>query len=52
MWSEKPNYEAQHVSVMVAGPANYNAQRLDRGDQVLQKPHEIATWFESLEASM
>lgn len=52
MWSEKLNYEAQHVSVMVAGPANYNARRLDKGDQVLQKTHEIVTWFENLEAGM
>lgn len=28
-WSEILKYEAQHVSVMVAGPARYNARKLD-----------------------
>lgn len=35
------NYEAQHVSVMVAEPARYNAKRLDKGDQVLRSSHEF-----------
>ena len=52
MFSEKLRYEAQHVSVMVAGPANYNAQRLDKSDQILEKAHEIATWFEKLEREL
>jgi len=49
MFSDKLRYEAQHVSVMVAGPANYNSRRLDKSDQILSKAHEIATWFETLE---
>lgn len=34
-WSKLLSYEAQHVSVMVAGPARYNAKRLDKSDQIL-----------------
>lgn len=42
------NYEAQHISVMVAGPANYNAKRLDRGDQVLKAHHDFCEWFDGI----
>lgn len=42
------NYEAQHVSVMVAGPANYNAKRLDKGDQVLKASHDFCVWFDGI----
>lgn len=41
-------YEAQHVSVMVAGPANYNAKKLDHGDDVLRSYHEFCTWFDGI----
>lgn len=34
-YSEILNLEAQHVSVMVAGPANYNSKRLDEKWQLL-----------------
>ena len=52
MFSEKLRYEAQHVSVIVAGPANYNARRLDKSDQILSKANEIATWYENLERGL
>ena len=42
-------YEAQHVSVMVAGPARYNAKKFDKGDQVLKASHDFCVWFEDLE---
>lgn len=42
------NYEAQHVSVMVAGPANYNSRRLDKGDQVFRSSHEFCEWFDGI----
>lgn len=48
-YSEILKLEAQHVSVMVAGPARYNSKRLDKSDQILQKSHEFYTWFENLE---
>lgn len=40
--------EANHVSVMVAGPANYNSKRLDKSDKILQLSHEFYEWFEDL----
>jgi len=45
-YSEILNYEAQHVSVMVAGPARYNAKKLDKGDQVLKSSAEFCAWFD------
>ena len=42
------NYEAQHVSVMVAGPARYNSKKLDHGDQVLRAHSEFCTWFDGI----
>lgn len=48
-YSEILRLEAQHVSVIVAGPANYNSKRLDKGDQILQKSHDFYNWFKSLE---
>lgn len=41
-------YESQHVSVMVAGPANYNSRKLDKSDQVLRASNEFYTWFEDI----
>ena len=43
------NYEAQHVSVMYAGPAKYNAKKLDKGDRILQASSELVEWFEALQ---
>ena len=35
-YSEILENEANHVSVLVAGPARYNAKRLDKSDKILQ----------------
>lgn len=47
-YSEIMKYDAQHVSVMVAGPARYNARKLDKSDQVLSLSHELAEWFKNV----
>lgn len=48
-WSEILKHEAQHVSVMVAGPAKYNSRKLDHGDKILQLSAEFSDWFKGLE---
>ena len=48
-WSKLLSYEAQHVSVMVAGPAKYNAKRLDKSDQILGLSSEIVEWMKGIE---
>lgn len=48
-FSEMLKYSAQHVSVMVAGPAKYNAKRLDKSDKILQLSSEFCDWFKNLE---
>jgi len=48
-WSEKLSHEARHISVMVAGPARYDARKLDHGDTVLRLGAEIAEWLKELE---
>ena len=48
-WSEILKYEAQHVSVMVAGPARYNAKKLDKGDRILELSAQFVDWFKGLE---
>ena len=47
-YSKILEYEAQHVSVIVAGPANYNSRRLDKSDQILKSTHEFCEWFDGL----
>ena len=47
-YSKILSYEAKHVSVMVAGPANYNAKKLDKSDQIMQASHEFSEWFDDL----
>lgn len=47
-YSKMLNYEAQHVPVMVAGPANYNAKKLDKSNQIMQASREFSTWFDDL----
>ena len=42
-------YEAQHVSVMVAGPAKYNSKKLDKSDKILELSHNLYIWLEELE---
>lgn len=47
--SEILKYEAQHVSVMVAGPARYNSRKLDKSDRILELTSELYEWFKDLE---
>lgn len=47
-YSKILEYEAQHVSVMVAGPAKYNSKKLDKSDQVFKTTHEFCEWFDNL----
>ncbi len=42
------NHEANHVSVMVAGPTRYNAKKLDHGDDVLRSSAEFSEWFNGI----
>lgn len=42
-------YEAQHVSVMVAGPARYNSKKLDKSNKILELGHNLCIWLEDLE---
>lgn len=51
-WSEILRHEAQHVSVMVAGPAKYNSRKLDHSDQILKLSSEFVEWFKDLEAQV
>lgn len=48
-WSKILSYEAQHVSVIVAGPARYNPKKLDKSDKIMSLYAEVATWFEGME---
>ena len=47
-YSKILSYEAQHVPVMVAGPANYNAKRLDKSDQIMKASREFFEWFKGI----
>ena len=47
--SELLRHEARHVSVMVAGPARYNAKKLDHSDAILRLSSEFVDWFKELE---
>lgn len=47
-YSKILSYEAQHVPVMVAGPAKYNAKRLDKSNQIMQASQEFSKWFDDL----
>lgn len=48
-WSEQLRHEAAHVSVAVAGPARYNAKKLDHSDTILRLSSEFVEWFNSLQ---
>lgn len=50
--SEILRYEAQHVSWIVSGPANYNSRKLDKSDRILQLHTEFSNWFGELEAQI
>lgn len=45
LYSRKLGYEAQHVPWTVAGPANYNAKRLDKSSQIMNASAEVGDWF-------
>ena len=47
--SEILKYEAQHVSVMVAGSARYNPRKLDKSDRILELSSELYQWLKDLE---
>lgn len=49
-WCDILRQEAQHVSVAVAGPAKYNAKKLDHSDRILQLSHDFVDWFGAIEA--
>lgn len=51
-WSAILSQEAQHVSVMVAGPAKYDSRRLDHSDQILRLSSEFLEWFKDLESQI
>lgn len=42
------NYQAKHISVVVAGPAGYNSRTMDFGDDVLRSTAEFCDWFDEL----
>ena len=42
-------YEAQHISVIVAGPARYTPKKLDKSDKILELSHNLCVWLEELE---
>lgn len=48
-WSEILQHEARHVSVVVAGPANYNSKKLDHSDKILSLTSDFCEWFKDLE---
>ena len=48
-WSERLRHEAAHVSIAVAGPARYNAKKLDHGDTILRLSSEFVEWFNGLQ---
>ena len=48
-WSERLKYESRHISKMVAGPARYNAKRMDKSDKILKCTLDISYWFKDVE---
>lgn len=52
MYSKILEYESKHVSVMVAGPAKYNARKLDKAEQIFQSMHDFTKWFEDVKESI
>ena len=47
-WSEQLRHEAAHVSVAVAGPARYNAKKLNHSDTILRLSSEFVEYYEKL----
>lgn len=48
-WCRILQHEAAHVSVMVAGPANYNPKKLNHSDQIFRLSAEFVDWFKDIE---
>ena len=42
-------YEAEYVSVIMAGPARYNAKKFDKSDKILKLSHDLCVWLEEME---
>lgn len=51
-WTVLLDQESKHVSVMVAGPAKYNARKLDHSDRIIKLSKELYDWLESLESQV
>lgn len=51
-WSKLLSYQAAHVPWTVAGPARYNAKKLNKADQIMQTGSEISEWFDRVEKSV
>ncbi|MDE6441901.1 MAG: hypothetical protein K2L12_03995 [Clostridia bacterium] len=51
-WDKLLGYQAAWVPWTVAGPAKYNAKKLDKGNQVMQSRKEIVEWFDGVEKSI
>lgn len=51
-WSKLLSYEAAHVPWTVAGPARYNAKKLNKAEKIIQTGSEIAEWFDRMEKSV
>lgn len=47
-WSIILKYEAEHVSVMVAGPSKYNAKKLDKSDRILELRKDFSEWYKQV----
>ena len=52
VWQEILRHEAQHVSVAVAGPSGYRAERMDHSDKILSLSNEFAIWFSKIECQV
>ncbi len=48
-WTEILRHEAQHVSVVVAGPSKYNSKKLNHSDKILSLTSKFVEWFADLE---
>ncbi len=51
-WDKLLGYQADWVPWTVAGPARYNAKKLDKADQVMRTRIEIVDWFKGVEKSV
>lgn len=51
-WTVLLDHESKHVSVMVAGPAKYNAKRLDHSDRIIMLSKELYDWLDNLESQV